>query len=419
MAAPEHHLPEAVDVRDPPHVPPAPQLRRFLPEGFKTPKPERSRGGPTTTPLLPDPLTDKAPGLVARTWGRLHAFLVAHPVVCLLLLAPEVEYLTGSTQLSLLVGNPLAFFLFLAQNLGSYGAAVLLIREAKVRWNLGWASVLLLGAAYGIVNEGLGAGTLFNPATVGAAGLGAYGHWMGVNWVNVAILVPFVHPLYSVSLPILFFDLARPATRGQPLLTRGEIRLAFLVLGTDTLATSFFLVTFHEHVFAGFLLLGACLLAIPLLVLAARFVPHDLLRPRLPHPSASPQSFAILGAALPWAVFLGGALLASGHAPAALVMLEVVGGAGLALLWVQRHVGQRENALQLVALGGGLVAGLIPMGISTQFATGVAFVPVLAGDLLAVLFVRFLWHRYSTSSSSPDGSGVTRMRPSSGLEGVW
>lgn len=43
-----------------------------------------------------------------------------------------VEYLSGSTQSSWLVVNPVLFFAFLAQNFGSYGLAVILIREAMV-----------------------------------------------------------------------------------------------------------------------------------------------------------------------------------------------------------------------------------------------------------------------------------------------
>lgn len=333
-------------------------------------------------------------GLLPRWWSPVRRFLAGHPVICLLLLAPEVEYLTGSTQMSLLIGNPPIFFLFLAQNLGSYGAAVLLIREAKVRWNKGWGTVLLLGAAYGIVNEGLGAGTLFNPHTAGAAGLAPYGHWLGINWVNVAILIPFVHPLYSVSLPILLLDLALPETKGKPFLTMGEVRLTLLVLGTDAFATSYFVSTFLTRSFAGPVLLGGSLVAILLLAIAAWWVPPDLVHPRSPLPTAAPSRFALLGAILPWAVFLGGALLVGHDAPPSLVAIWIIAGSGLAFLWVLRHIGRRENSPQLVALSGGLVSGLIPMGISSQIGTGIGLVAVFGGDLVAILFFRYLWIKY-------------------------
>src|SRR2546430_12353732 len=93
--------------------------------------------------------------------AQVRRFFSAHPLLLLFLLAPQVEYLTGSSQLSWLIGNPPLFFLFLLQNLGSYGLAVVLARESQIRWRKGWASVILLGSAYGILNEGIGAGTLF------------------------------------------------------------------------------------------------------------------------------------------------------------------------------------------------------------------------------------------------------------------
>src|SRR5437899_2862189 len=86
---------------------------------------------------------------------QLRRFFSAHPLLFLFLLAPQVEYLTGSSQLSWLIGNPPLFFLFLVQNLGSYGFGVVLAREAQIRWGKGWASVILVGSAYGILNEEL------------------------------------------------------------------------------------------------------------------------------------------------------------------------------------------------------------------------------------------------------------------------
>jgi len=333
-----------------------------------------------------------APGL------RVRRFLGSRPVLCLLLLAPQVEYLTGSTQLSWIILNPPLFLIFLAQNIGFYGGGILLIREARVRWQKGWASVLLLGAAYGILEEGIGTGVLFNPHTANFAGLGAYGHWLGVNWVNVAILVPIVHPLFSVSLPILLLDLALPETRGRPLLSVRAIGLTFLGFGTDVAATFLFVSFVLSHFYAGGVLLAGSFVAISALVWAARLVPSDLLRAPKPHPSATPLRFAVLGAALPWALFLVSGVLVGRSVPPVLVVLEIVAGGGLALAWVLRNIGLMENEPQKVALGTGLVAGLIPMGISSQIGTGIGLVPVLAGDLIAVLFFRYLWGRHGAHS---------------------
>ena len=65
-------------------------------------------------------------------------FLKSHPLLFLLLLTPGIpEYLSASSQLTVLVINPVLFFLFLAANLGLYGSGVILIREAMIRWRKG------------------------------------------------------------------------------------------------------------------------------------------------------------------------------------------------------------------------------------------------------------------------------------------
>src|SRR5438552_7765841 len=140
--------------------------------------------------------------------AQVHRFFSAHPLLFLFLLAPQVEYLTGSSQLSWLIGNPPLFFLFLVQNLGSYGLAVVLAREAQIRWRKGWASIILLGSAYGILNEGIGAGTLFNPDSAAFGVLGSYGRWFGVTWVWATGRVMLAHPVFSVCLPLLYNRLA-------------------------------------------------------------------------------------------------------------------------------------------------------------------------------------------------------------------
>jgi len=55
-----------------------------------------------------------------------------------------------------IVLSPLTFLFGIVAKLGIYGSDVLLIREAKVRWQKGWATVLLfLGADCGILEEGI------------------------------------------------------------------------------------------------------------------------------------------------------------------------------------------------------------------------------------------------------------------------
>ena len=216
-----------------------------------------------------------------------------------------VEYLTGSTRLSWIVFNPLLFLIFLAQNVGFYGSGVLLIREAQIRWHKGWATILLLGAAYGILEEGITTEVLFNPHVSSAGGLATYGHSFGVNWINVAILVPIVHPLYSISMPILLFGLIYPNLKGTSLVSRRGIAATFVIWGVDVAASAVFVIQ-AGHFFAGPLLLGVCAVAIGAIVIGARLVPTGLLRPKFVVPSSSLVWFAAIAAVLPWAIFIGG-----------------------------------------------------------------------------------------------------------------
>ena len=103
------------------------------------------------------------------------------------MLSPGIpEDLTGSSAVNAIFLNPIMFLFGIVANLGLYGPGVLLIREAKVRWKKGWATVLLLGAAYGILEEGIALSTLFNPLANPVGQLGIFGHWVGVNWVWTA-----------------------------------------------------------------------------------------------------------------------------------------------------------------------------------------------------------------------------------------
>ncbi len=162
-----------------------------------------------------------------------------HPVVCLLLLSPGIpEYISGSSPTNAIVLNPAMFGFQLAANLGLYGPGVLLVREAMVRWNKGWATVLLLGAAYGILEEGVALSTLFNPNANPVGKLGVYGHWLGVNWVWVAGILP-VHMIFSISLPIIAPGAGRARrTRGKSLLSRRGLRVGSVVLASTSRSCS-------------------------------------------------------------------------------------------------------------------------------------------------------------------------------------
>lgn len=87
---------------------------------------------------------------------------VPAPVVLVLLLAPvTAEYLIGYDDIT---GNAaaLVFGIFFFAPL--YGAPAVLIREVTRRRGLGWPTILLLAAAFGLIEAGLVDQSLFDPS---------------------------------------------------------------------------------------------------------------------------------------------------------------------------------------------------------------------------------------------------------------
>lgn len=369
---------------------------------------------PVVPPSPPAPpaarLAPHSPSFWDRTpWPGIRRFLQRHPALCLVLAATAlIEYLSGDSPPSLLLLSPLAFAIELVSNLALYGPAALLVREAMVRWKKGWASVLLLGAAYGIVNEGIAADTLFYAHAGPDGGLGSYGHYLGVNWVWTAAIL-LVHAVWSISLPILFVGLALPETRGKRLLTDRETATALAVLAFGAGLLMYVVSTHIYHYFIGPWLLAGCLVGILLLALAAYRVPADLLRPRTEQPQKPPWALAVAGlAALPVLAFFEtvpqGLRLPPVLAIAGLWLVE-----GLVVVWVLRNIGRTGNARHLVAYAIGLVVPIIPAGFLAQIGTGIGLVPVAVADASAILFLLYLWRKSAlVPIPPPRASGVPR-----------
>ena len=99
-----------------------------------------------------------------------------------------------------------------------YGAGVLVIREAVVRVGGGWRSLVLLGVAYQIAEDGLGLQALTSPRMYDAADWGLRA--LGVNWTYWESQIG-VHVVLSVLVPIALVDLLFPERRARPYLGRG------------------------------------------------------------------------------------------------------------------------------------------------------------------------------------------------------
>lgn len=186
------------------------------------------------------------------------------PVLVLLFLAPmTAELLTSSTPLRL-------FFVpfNLIVNLGLYGLGAILIRELARRRGLGWPRILLLGAAYGIIEEGLVIQSFFNPYHPGLGNLAVYGRLFGVNWVWAEGLTLF-HAVFSITIPILLTELLFPARRRDPWLGKRGLRVVgsifTLVVALGSLVFTNFLHQQHPDYSPPFIPYLAAIVAVGLL----------------------------------------------------------------------------------------------------------------------------------------------------------
>ncbi len=324
--------------------------------------------------------------------SKLVRFFKSHPLLFLLSLTPGIpEYLSASSQLTLLVISPLLFFGLLLANLGLYGSGVILIREAMIRWKKGWASVFLLGVAYGIVEEGLALWTLFNPLAQPVGVLGFYGHWLGVNWVWTVGLLIF-HSVYSIGLPIFLFGLVFPDLKSKSLVSGTGITFSILGLIIDCFALFVLESVIYQPYNRGGGLMPFSGIVITILVLAARRLPEDFLKMRQSEPDWGPRKFALVGALLFPATLLAGGFAAGANIPPIIPMIVDIVLAIFILTRAFKSMGTGNNQEQKVAFGIGLVFPIVVFGIIASI--GLGNVLIVVADLFFVLFSRRLWRKW-------------------------
>ncbi len=342
------------------------------------------------------------------------------PVITLVVLAPVLaELLWGSTTIS-------QAFLLIAE-LPMYGGGALLIRELVCRSGRGWGSILLLGAAYGIVEEGLALQSFFNPTLYGASYWGA--HILGINGVYTVWAIGY-HAVWSIAIPILLTELLFPAYRDTPYLGRVGLVITaiFYALGVGLIGLSAHTIPAGMGYWASPLLLGFALV----LVIALAVVALVILPPRTPQPELP------VNAPTPWLILLVAAL--SGFAwqfllielkrfiPAitqgALVLLPLLGAlaiAGLVIVLVRRWARARNwNDLhRLALLSGALIAhtffGVLVLTQTTLDRVGLIILGLVMTILLAlfaILLRRTLPASRDTAIESSSKTSVSDLRSS-------
>ena len=187
------------------------------------------------------------------------------------------EFLLGDQYLSADRGVGAQVGMFLVLGLW-YGTGAVLIREVARRTGRGWPTILLLGLAFGLIEEGLLTQTLFNPHYLGLDLL-SYGHLgplgIGLPWT---IFVLTLHVVWSIATPIALVEGIWPGRDpwfgriGLGVVIGLAVLGALAILGVSWSTSGGFLATPTQ--------LGAsALLAVVAVVVALRLPRVELVRP--------------------------------------------------------------------------------------------------------------------------------------------
>ncbi|WP_457557893.1 hypothetical protein [Candidatus Harpocratesius sp.] len=109
-----------------------------------------------------------------------------------------------------------------------YGIGLLIIHEIRVSKNLSTLSVIILGAIYGILEEGLSLRSFFNP-DFGIDPLNVYGRVWGINLVW-AISVTIYHVVMSIWVPLTILDIFFPEYRDRPIIESKKWKIIVVIL---------------------------------------------------------------------------------------------------------------------------------------------------------------------------------------------
>lgn len=188
-------------------------------------------------------------------------------LLLLLLLPPALGELLSASSPPAAFFNPVVFSLLVLL----YGCGALLMREARVRWDLQW-SIVFLAVAYGIIEEGLMVKSFFNPGWVDMGTLSGYGMYLGVQWAWT-IMLTFYHATISTLIPIAIIDMLWPEYRDVPVLKKRGIVLVSFGLVFVTLLGMVFMGSWEENGMVPFypnpLLLVGGFIAVAMLVSSA------------------------------------------------------------------------------------------------------------------------------------------------------
>lgn len=262
----------------------------------------------------------------------------------LFFLAPLVgEFLLGNLPITMLPA-----LLLLAP---LYGGGALLIRETARRFALTWPGMLVLGLAFGVIEEVFVTQSLFNPNYLGLRLLD-YGYipalGMGAWWT---VFVLALHTIWSTAVPIALMETLTPAQRRAPWL--GRIGLVVTAVVFVAGCAALLAMELKKGFVASPLQFAASAVAVMLLVVVAFKVGRA--RPASPSentkPAPEPLWVGVVSFAV-GAVFFGlvkAATWLPAWADVAAILALLAGAAVLVFAWSRRTDWTERHRLALAA----------------------------------------------------------------------
>jgi hypothetical protein len=287
-------------------------------------------------------------------------------VFTLALLSPLIaEYLSGSLSLAEFGALPVMLVM--------YGGGAVVIRETVRRSGRGWPSILLLGLAYALVEEGIADQSLFNPDFQGLrlldpGFLPALG--IGVPWT---LYVLAIHVIWSIAVPIALAESLFPGREAWTGRIGVAVAAFFYVAGVALIT-----VFFAKKFFASPAQIAASAIGAAVLIAAAFVLPRE--KPMAAGTGPRPWMIGV-------ASFLATSafVLCYGQGVPRWPWLATTGMAALLLLMLAFATSRRWTPAQIYAAAAGALLTYGWSGFFSEIALhGAAMLPAHAG-LAAVL----------------------------------
>jgi len=294
----------------------------------------------------------------------------------LLLLSPfTAEVLTGATPLPSFI-NPLNLIILM----GLYGLGALLIRESRVILHIGYQGILLIGFAYGIIEEGLAVKSFFNPYWKDIGIFGSYGRWMGVNWIWTIYLTIF-HGVWSILAPILVVEALYPDIMNERWLGRKGLLLALLFFSIDVMILNIALTSYQPSIIHYL----SCLVTITILVYLSRKIVKNK---RIESTIKNPKQYGVYWAL--WAIlFFTGFYIISSLSPPPIIPFLIGVLALITSLELTKEIEQTHNLLHRYWLYTGITSILLLIDILLALHN----VERILASILTIIFLLVLHRR--------------------------